>query len=114
MNRTVKLYRSVKRPSVAWGTQPVPDNQLRTLGDLPKDEGNYYLAYYEGKHRQMPPAGPFADAAKQKLIQKAQGTGRPCHGRRTSPGARTGGEAGIESRRWGREVLLANDVVRWK
>ena len=70
MNRTVKLYRSVKRPSGAWGTQPVPDNQLRTLRDVPKSEGSYYLAYYEGKHRQMPPVGPFADAAKQKLIQK--------------------------------------------
>jgi integrase len=70
MNRIVKLYRSVKRPSGAWGTQPVPDNQLRTLKDLPKGEGNYHLGYYEGKHRQMPPVGRFADAAKQKLIQK--------------------------------------------
>ncbi|MGA2648483.1 MAG: hypothetical protein ABSF15_27685 [Candidatus Sulfotelmatobacter sp.] len=70
MNRTVKLYRSVKRPSGVWGTQPVPDNQLRTLRDIPKVEGNYYLAYYEGKLRQMPSAGRFADAAKQKLVQK--------------------------------------------
>ncbi|MGA2648853.1 MAG: hypothetical protein ABSF15_29565, partial [Candidatus Sulfotelmatobacter sp.] len=70
MNRTVKLYRSVKRPSGVWGTQPVPDNQLRTLRDIPKGEGNYYLAYYEGKLRQMPSAGRFADAAKQKLVQK--------------------------------------------
>jgi len=70
MNRTVKLYRSVKRPSGVWGTQPVPDNQLRTLRDIPKVEGNYYLTYYEGKLRQMPSAGRFADAAKQKLVQK--------------------------------------------
>jgi hypothetical protein len=70
MNRTVKLYRSVKRPSNAWGTQPVPDNQLRTLRDLPKDEGNYYLSYCEGKHRQMPSVGRFANAAKQKLVTK--------------------------------------------
>jgi len=70
MNRTVKLFRSVKRPSGAWGTQPVPDNQLRTLKDLPKGEGNYYLAYYEGKHRQMPPVGRFADAARQNLLQQ--------------------------------------------
>ncbi len=70
MNRTVKLYRSVKRVSGAWGTKPVPDNQLKNLKDLPEGEGNYYLAYYEGKHRQMPPVGRFADAAKQKLVQK--------------------------------------------
>jgi len=70
MNRTVKLYRSVKRPLGAWSTRPVPDKQLRTLRDLPEGEGNYYLAYYEGKHRQMPPVGRFADAAKQKLVQK--------------------------------------------
>jgi hypothetical protein len=54
MNRTVKLYRSVKRPSGDWGTKPVPDKQLKNLEDLPKGEGNYYLAYYERKHRQMP------------------------------------------------------------
>jgi hypothetical protein len=70
MNRTVKLYRSIKRASGAWGTQPVPDNQLRTLRDLLKGEGNYHLSYYEGKQRQMPPVGRFADAAKQKLIGK--------------------------------------------
>jgi len=29
MNRTVKLYRSVKRPSGDWGTKPVPDKQLK-------------------------------------------------------------------------------------
>jgi hypothetical protein len=68
MNRTVKLYRSVKRPSGAWGVQPVPDNQLRTLVDLHKGEGNYYLAYYDGKRRQMPSVGRFADAAK--LVQR--------------------------------------------
>jgi hypothetical protein len=54
MNRTVKLYLSVKRPSGDWGTKPVPDKQLKNLEDLPKGEGNYYLAYYERKHRQMP------------------------------------------------------------
>jgi hypothetical protein len=71
MNRTVKMYRSVKRRrSDVWCTQPVPDNQLRTLRDLPKGEGNYYLGYYEGKHRQMPSVDRLADAAKQKLVQK--------------------------------------------
>ena len=70
MNRTVKLYRSVKRPSGAWGVQPVPDNQLRTLVDLHKSERNYYLAYYDGKQRQMPSVGRFAAAAKQKLVQR--------------------------------------------
>jgi hypothetical protein len=70
MNRTVKLYRSVKCASGAWGTKAVPDKQLMNLKDLHEGEGNYYLAYYEGKHRQMPPVGRFADAAKQKLIQK--------------------------------------------
>src|ERR1039458_1449317 len=70
MNRIVKLYRSVKRPSGAWGTRPVPDKQLRNLEDLPEGQGNYYLAYYEGKQRQMPSVGRFADAAKQRLIQK--------------------------------------------
>jgi len=39
MNPTVKLYRSVKHPSGAWGTQPVPDNQLRTLKDLREGQG---------------------------------------------------------------------------
>jgi integrase len=70
MNRTVKLYCSVKRPSGDWGTKPVPDKQLMNLKDLPEGQGHYYLAYYEGKHRQMPPVGRFADAAKQKLVQK--------------------------------------------
>jgi integrase len=70
MNRTVKLYRSVKRPSGAWGTQPVPDNQLRTLKDLPEGQGKFYLAYYAGNTRKMPPVGRFADAAKQKLVQR--------------------------------------------
>jgi hypothetical protein len=69
MNRTVKLYRSVKRASGAWGTNPVPDKQLKNLKDLPEGEGKYYLAFYESKHRQMPPVGRFADAAKQKLVQ---------------------------------------------
>jgi hypothetical protein len=73
MNPTVKLYRSVKHPSGAWGTQPVPDNQLRTLKDLREGQGNFYLAYYAGKTRQMPPVGRFADAAKQRLIQKRKG-----------------------------------------
>jgi hypothetical protein len=35
MNHAVKLYRSVKRPSGAWGTKPVPDNHLKSLKDLP-------------------------------------------------------------------------------
>jgi len=70
MNRTVKLYRSVKCPSGAWATQPVPDNRLRSLKDLPEKRDNFYLVYYAGKTRQMPPVGRFADAAKQKLIQK--------------------------------------------
>jgi len=70
MNRTVKLYRSVKRASGAWGTRPVSDKQLKNLKDLPEGDGKYYLSYYEGKHRQMPPVGRFADAAKQKLVQK--------------------------------------------
>ena len=70
MNRTVKLYRSVKRPSGAWGTKPVPNKQLKNLKDLPEGEGKYYLAYYKGKDRQMPSVGRFADAAKQKLVQK--------------------------------------------
>ena len=70
MNRTVKLYCSVKRPSGDWGTKPVRDKQLMNLKDLPEGQGHYYLAYYEGKHRQMPPVGRFADAAKQKLVQK--------------------------------------------
>jgi hypothetical protein len=70
MNRTVKLYCSVKRPSGDWGTKPVPDKQLMNLKDLPEGQGHYYLAYYEGKHRQMPPVGRFTDAAKQKLVQK--------------------------------------------
>src|ERR1700678_312160 len=70
MNRTVKLYYSVKRPSGDSGTKPVPDRQLKNLKDRAKGEGKYYLSYYEGKHRQMPPVGRFADTAKQKLIQK--------------------------------------------
>jgi hypothetical protein len=49
------------------------DNQLRTLKDLPEGQGNFYLAYYAGKTRQMPPVGRFADAAKQRLIQKRKG-----------------------------------------
>jgi hypothetical protein len=69
MNRTVKLYRSVKR-STGWGTKPVADNQLKNLKDLPEGEDNYYLAYYLGKSRQMPSVGRFADIAKQKLVQK--------------------------------------------
>ena len=36
MNRTVKLYRSVKGPSGDWGTKPVPDKQLKNLEDLPE------------------------------------------------------------------------------
>jgi hypothetical protein len=75
MNRTVKLYRSVKRPSGVWGTNPIPDKQLKNLKDLPKDEGNYYLGYYNGKHRQMPSVGRFADAAKQRLVQKRKELG---------------------------------------
>jgi hypothetical protein len=39
MNRTVKLYRKVKRPSGAWGAQPVPDSQVKILKDLPKNRG---------------------------------------------------------------------------
>ena len=70
MNRTVKLYRSVKGPSGDWGTKPVPQKQLKNLEDLPGGDGKYYLAYYDGKHRRMPPVGRFADAAKQKLIGK--------------------------------------------
>jgi hypothetical protein len=54
MNRTVKLYRSVKGPSGEWGTKPIPDKQLKNLEDLPEGDGKYYLAYYKGKHRQMP------------------------------------------------------------
>jgi hypothetical protein len=45
MNRTVKLYRSVKGPSGDWGTKPVPDKQLKNLEDLPEGDGKYYLAY---------------------------------------------------------------------
>ena len=70
MNRTVKMYRSAKRPSGAWSTNPIAGKQLKNLKDLPEGEGSYYLAYYEGKRRQMPSAGRFADAAKQKLLQK--------------------------------------------
>lgn len=70
MNRTVKLYRSCKRPSGSWGTKPVPDNQLKTLKDLPEGGGNYYLSFYEGKNRQTPSVGRFADVAKQKLVAK--------------------------------------------
>jgi hypothetical protein len=84
MNRTVKLYRSVKGASGAWGTKPVSDKQLKNLKDLPEGDGKYYLSYYEGKHRQMPPVGRFADAAKQKLVQKrkeldARATGVQLH-----------------------------------
>lgn len=61
----MRVYRSVKCASGAWGTESVPDKLLKNLKDLPEGEGNYYLAYYEGKHRQMPPLGRFADAAKQ-------------------------------------------------
>ena len=39
MNRTVKLYCSVKRPSGDWGTKPVPDKQLMNLKDLPEGRG---------------------------------------------------------------------------
>lgn len=39
MNRTCKLCRSVKRRSGAWGTQSVPDNQLKNLKDLPQGGG---------------------------------------------------------------------------
>jgi hypothetical protein len=59
-----------QRPSGDWGTKPVSDKQVKNLKDLPEGEGKYYLSYYEGKHRQMPPVGRFADAARQKLIQK--------------------------------------------
>jgi integrase len=69
MNRTVKLYRSVKR-NKDWGTEPVPDNQLKNLKDLCEGQGNFYLAYYEGPKRRMAPVGRFADAAKQKLMRK--------------------------------------------
>ena len=72
MNRTVKLDRSVKCASAAWGTKPVPDKLLMNLKDLHEGENNYYLAYYEGKDRQMPPVGRFSDAAKQKLIPKRE------------------------------------------
>jgi hypothetical protein len=92
MNRTVKLYCSVKRPSGDWGTKPVPDKQLMNLKDLPEGQGHYYLAYYEGKHRQMPPVGSFADAAKQKLIQKRQGTGCTCNGRGPTPNKYSDGQ----------------------
>jgi hypothetical protein len=69
MNRTVKLYQSVKR-NKDWGTEPVPDNQLKNLKDLCEGQGNFYLAYYEGTNRRMAPVGRFADAAKQKLMRK--------------------------------------------
>ncbi len=75
MNRTVKLYRSVKRPSGDWGTKPVPDKQLKNLENLPRGHGNFYLAYYTGKTRQMPSVGRFADVAKQRLIQKRKEPG---------------------------------------
>jgi hypothetical protein len=71
MNRTVKLDRGVKCASAAWGTKPVLDKQLMNLKDFHEGENNDYLAYYEGKHRQLPPVGRFADAAKQKLIRSA-------------------------------------------
>lgn len=98
MNRTVKLYRSVKRPSGDWGTKPVPEKQLKNFKDLPEGQGHFYLAYYTEKTRQMPPVGRFTDAAKQKLVQKRKGTGRPCHRRATSIGTRIGDECGIEPR----------------
>jgi integrase len=69
MNRTVKLYQSVKRGN-NWGTEPVPNNQLKNLHDLPEGGGNYYLAFYEGTKRRMAPVGRFADAVKQKLMRK--------------------------------------------
>jgi hypothetical protein len=69
MNRTVKLYRSVKR-SGGWGIEPIADNRLKNLKDLPEGEGNYYLAYYLGKSRRMPSVGRFSDIARQKLGRK--------------------------------------------
>jgi hypothetical protein len=37
----------------ATGAKPVPDKQLKNLEDLPEGGGNYYLGYFEGKHRRM-------------------------------------------------------------
>src|ERR1700727_855685 len=98
MNRTVKRSRSFKRPSGDWGTKPVPQKQLKTFKDLPEGQRHFYLPYYTGETRQMPPVGRFADAAKQKLVQKRKGPGRPCHRRATSIGTRIGDECGIEPR----------------
>jgi hypothetical protein len=47
---------------------PEAKPRIISLVDLHKGEGNYYLAYYDGKRRQMPSVGRFADAAK--LVQR--------------------------------------------
>jgi hypothetical protein len=64
MNRTVKLYCSIKRPSGDWGAKPLPNKQLKNLKDLPEGEGKYYLFYYEGRHRQMPFVGRSKDSGQ--------------------------------------------------
>jgi hypothetical protein len=40
-NTVVKLYRSKKSKSGAWGTEPVSDKELKNLKDLPEGGGNY-------------------------------------------------------------------------
>ena len=40
MNRTVKLYQSVKK-STRLGNQSLPDEPVKKRKDLPEAEGNY-------------------------------------------------------------------------
>jgi integrase len=72
-NKVVRLYRTVKTSSGKWSPQPVRDSELKDIKDLAEGEGNYYLSYYEGGKRRMPPVGRFADAAKQALAKKRRG-----------------------------------------
>ena len=43
MNRTVKLYCSVKRPSGDWGTKPVPDMISRLSETLEAPKREWYI-----------------------------------------------------------------------
>ena len=79
-NTVVKMYRSKKSKDGAWGTEPISDKELKNLKDLPEGGGNFYLSFYDGTKRKMPPVGRFADIAKSRLVgqrrvQEAMGMG---------------------------------------